>query len=129
ADSAGKLEIGIPITGVEVIVENAADAAIFVAVWQEEIFVAPGLEAIVIDAWTVVAGSLHGGVEIDGVGIVLRALGVEYWGQVSAAAPPLLAGHDHAGVHVNSRNVWVPRMDDERNARAPEACTSFGAWH
>ncbi len=54
-------------------------------------------------------------------GILLRPAPVEHRRQVGAAAEPGLRRHDEAGVHVDGRDVRVPRMGDERDAGGPEA--------
>src|SRR5438094_383836 len=72
ADFLGEGEIGVPIAAVEIVVEDAADAAHLLAVLQVEILVAPRLEFLVRrDAGVGVAGGTHGGVERLCVGIVL----------------------------------------------------------
>ena len=129
ADRLGKGEVGIPVARIMVVVKDPAGAARFVAVRQEEVLVAPGLVALVIDAGAVVAGSLHGGVEIDGVDIGLDPAAIKHRGEVCAAAEPLLAGDDHARVHVHGRHVRVARVHDQRNAGAPELGTRLGAGH
>src|SRR4249920_2482331 len=48
ADALREGEIGIPVSAVEIVVEDAADAAHLLAVGQVEIFVAPGLEAPIV---------------------------------------------------------------------------------
>jgi len=48
ADLLREVEVCLPIAGVEIVVEDAADAAHFAAMRQIEIFVAPGLEAGVV---------------------------------------------------------------------------------
>src|SRR3546814_14708729 len=53
-----------PVAAVEVVVENAADAACLAAVGNEEVLVAPLLEARVEVGGVAVAGVLQGGVEV-----------------------------------------------------------------
>ncbi len=65
--------------------------------------------------------------EGDRIGIGLRAAAVEHRRQVGAAAEPPTRGDDHAGVHVDSRHVGVPRMRDQRDAGRPEARVFLGA--
>ena len=48
ADLAGEGEIALPVAAVEIIEEDAADAARLVAMRQEEILVAPFLEPRVV---------------------------------------------------------------------------------
>ncbi len=110
--------------------EDAADAARLVAVRQEEILVAPGLELRVVgDGRVLLAGELHGLVEGERIGIVLRAAPVEHRRQVGAAAEPPARGHHHARVHVHGRHVGIVRVRDQRNAARPEARVLLGARH
>ena len=63
ADIAGKGEIGRRVAGVELVVENPAGAARLVAMGQEEVAVAPFLEARIIARIVRVAGRFEAGVE------------------------------------------------------------------
>ena len=58
-----KAKSAFEIAGIEIIVENAANAARFIAVLEVEILVAPRLVAGVIACSCDIAGRLHGGVE------------------------------------------------------------------
>ena len=109
------------------VVEDAADPARFVPVRQEEVLVAPGLVFRMPGRIVGVAGALHGGVEGDGVGIVLGALGVEHGGQVAAAAEPALRRRDQPGVHVCGRNVRIARVDDHADPGGVKARVLIGA--
>src|SRR3569623_411708 len=75
------------------------------------------------------AGSLEGGVEVDRVRIGLGAPAIEHRGQVAAAAEPVFAGDDHARVHVRGWYIRIARMDDNRDAGAPELGAGFGVRH
>ena len=122
----GEGEVLLPFARVEVVIEDAADAARLVAVRQEEILVAPFPELLIVGHLVGVAGALHGGMEIDRVGVVLHPQAVQHRGEVSAAAEPCLGGHDEAGVHVDSWNEGVPGVDDQRDAGGPEARVFLG---
>src|SRR5271165_3600102 len=107
---------------VEMVEEDAADPARLVTVLQEEILVAPGLEAVgVSDLGVARASPAHRGVEQDGVGVGRDAPRVEHRGQVRAAAEPHLGRAHEPHVHVDGRNVRAPRMGDHRDAGRPEA--------
>src|SRR5688572_4371807 len=89
ADCAGEAEILVPVAGVEIVVEDAAEAARLLAVRQVEILVAPLLVARIVAGVGVVARALERGVEIGGIlAVRLR----EHRRQVGAAAEPALAG-------------------------------------
>ena len=118
----GGLEEG----GVEVVEEDAADAAGLAAVGQVEVLVAPGLELGVVGGVVAVAGVLDGLVE------VLDVLGEEVaGGQVGAAAePPVLVavdgvlgvgGLEVAVVEVDGGGHGVVRVQDEGEAGGEEA--------
>src|SRR5205807_4566788 len=65
-------KIRVPIAAIVPIVKNAADAARLVAVLQKKIFIAPALVFLIRrDRRMRVAGGLHGGMEVAGVGIAL----------------------------------------------------------
>src|SRR5207244_380500 len=121
-------EVRLPIRAVEIIVENAADAAHLAAVAQVEIFVAPVLVLLIgRDRRMRVASRPHRGMKRERVGIVLPAARVEHRRQIRAAAEPGLGGRHQARVHVNRRHVRVLRMGDERNAGGPKPRVGFGA--
>jgi NAD(P)-dependent dehydrogenase (short-subunit alcohol dehydrogenase family) len=82
ADVLGEGEIGLPVAGVEIVIEDAADAA-RAPVRDVEILVRPGLEARVVGGAVGSQMGLQHGVEMRGVLVVLDA-GVE----VGAAAEP-----------------------------------------
>ena len=63
----GEGEIPLPVAGVQPVVEDAAHAARLAAVRQEEVLVAPLLEARVIGGVEAVAGRFEGGMEVGGV--------------------------------------------------------------
>ena len=60
ADVLGKSEILLPIAGVEIVKEDAADTAGLVAVLVEEVLVAPFLELRVIAGVVLIAGLAQG---------------------------------------------------------------------
>ena len=111
----------------QVVVEDAADAAHLLAVRQVEILLAPGLVARVVGDRVPRAGRLHGRVERQRIGVLLRAPGGEHRRQVAAAAEPPFGRHHEARVHVRGRHVRVVRMRDERDAGRPEARIVLGA--
>src|ERR1700757_3658945 len=70
----GEGEVRLPVRAVEIVVENAADAAHLAAVAQVEIFIAPALILLIgRDGRMRVASRPHRGVKRDRVGIVLSA--------------------------------------------------------
>src|SRR3546814_634779 len=95
ADVLSEGEVALPVAAVEVVVENAADAACLAAVGNEEVLVAPLLEARVEVGGVAVAGVLQGGVEVRRV-LLDRIHRIE----IGAAAEPRLGGDDVAGIHV-----------------------------
>ncbi len=130
AHRPGEREVGLRIAGPDIVVEDAADAARFLAVRQVEILVAPGLEFLVRrDAGMGVAGGLERAVEGRAVGIVLGAPPVEHRGEVGAAAEPGFCGDDEAGVHVHRRHVRITQVRDHRHAGRPEPRILGGAWN
>ena len=52
---------------------------------------------------------------------------LEHGREIRAAAEPRLAGDDEARVHVRSRNIGIPRVGDDRQARRPEARVGLAA--
>src|SRR5262249_34717742 len=96
----------------QVIEEDAANAARFAAMFDEEVFVAPRFEAWVIRRVVLVADIFQGLVEVNDVfaeGVVRR--------QVRAAAEPRCCTFFQiAEVGMNGRNVRIVRMEHERNA-------------
>ncbi|KAF1853478.1 hypothetical protein Lal_00013840 [Lupinus albus] len=115
ADIAGEGEISLPVARLEVVEEDAADAARLAPVRQEEIAVAPLLVARVIVRVVAVAGGAQAGVEVGGVPLVLH-----HRRQVGAAAEPALGRHDVAGVHVGRRHQRRAHVRDQADARRPE---------
>ena len=115
ADVAGEGEVGVPVAGVEIVVEDAADAARLVAVLEEEILVAPFLEARVVGGVVAGAGGLERGVEIGGI----QRLG-KHRRQVGAAAEPADRCDDMAGVHMHGRHQRRLHVGDEADAACPE---------
>ena len=69
-DVASKSEIGGPVPGGEMVIEDAADPARFVTVGQKEIFIAPLLEAWVVVGVVTIAGRTKGAVKCGRVCIV-----------------------------------------------------------
>ena len=120
-------EVGLPISAVEIVVEDAADAAHLLAVGQVEIFVAPVLEALIVGGLLSFASSAHRRVEVFRVFILLRPPPHQHRGEVAAAAEPAFAGDHHARVHMRGRRVRVLGMGDEGDARGPEARVLIGA--
>src|SRR3546814_11477942 len=75
ADVLSEGEVALPVAAVEVVVENAADAACLAAVGNEEVLVAALLEAGVEVGGVAVAGVLPGGVAEIGRGAVRGRVG------------------------------------------------------
>ena len=105
ADILGEGKIGVPVSGVEGIVENTADAAGFVPMGQKKIFVAPFFEFWIVGFVMAVAGVFIGAVEIGRI-----LFDGKNRCQVATAAEPALGGHDHAGVHVCRRPQMGARL-------------------
>ncbi len=108
----------------EIVVEDAADAARLAAVRDEEVLVGPALEPVVGVGRVAVAGGLQPGVERRGVGLV-RVDRVE----VGTAAEPGLAGADVARVHVRRGAVRRAQMRHQRDAAGPEPAVALGPGH
>src|SRR5829696_771397 len=95
ADVLGEGEVGVPIARVMPVVENAADAARFLAMRQMEILVAPLFVFVVVgNAIRSPAGLLHRLMERQRVRVLLGTSPVQHRRQVSAAAEPRLGGDD-----------------------------------
>ena len=114
----GEGEVGVPVAGIVVVVEDAADAARLLAVGEEEILVAPVLVAL--DSRRPGAASQAACMaawksSVSGSSWVRRASSTG----VRSPPPPnhQLAGDDHARVHVHGRHMRVPGVADQRNAR------------
>uniref|UniRef100_A0A0N4Z401 LigA n=1 Tax=Parastrongyloides trichosuri TaxID=131310 RepID=A0A0N4Z401_PARTI len=121
ADRLGEGEVLLPVAAVVVVVEDAAGAARLVAVGQEEILVAPVLVFGVPRRVEGVAGALHGGVEVDGVGVVVATVRVQHGRQVAAAAEPGLGRRDQPGVHVHGGHARADGVADQADAGGVEA--------
>ena len=68
-----------------------------------------------------VAGSLHGGVEGNTIGVLLRAPVIEHRRQVGAATEPRFCGDDKTRVHMNSGHMRVMHVGDQGDAGRKEA--------
>ena len=86
-------KIRVPVTRVVPVIEDAACATRFVAVWQIEIVIAPFLVFWIVCAFVFVTSRLHCRVKINGVLIFLGAASVQDRGKVAAAAK-LIGGLD-----------------------------------
>ena len=82
-DILGKIEVRLPIAAVEIIKKYAADAARFVPMRQEEIFVAPFLKARVIVGVMVVTGFFQSAVKHRAIHII-----GDHRREICAAAEP-----------------------------------------
>jgi hypothetical protein len=121
ADRAHQREARVEAALGEVVEEDAADAARLVAVLEEEVLVAPALEARIQ-----VGAERRERVAVDGVEVARVLLEAVVRRQVHAAAEPddrrgvLRHRREHAHVHVHGRDVRVARMEDERDAHRLE---------
>src|SRR5690606_8660537 len=97
-DVLREVEVGVPITGIVVVVEDAADAARLVAVLEKEVLVAPLLVAEVVNAVGLAGGTVRR-MESETVRVGLGAPALENRRQVATTAEPPVAGDDHAYVH------------------------------
>jgi len=122
ADGAQHLEAALETEFGEVVEEDAAHTACFLAVLQIEVVVAPLLEAGVQLIAVGGEGALAGAVEVRRVfseAVIGR--------QVHAAAEPPdrlgvgALGDEAAHVHVHRWHVWVARVEDQRHAHRLEA--------
>src|SRR5919108_1879916 len=109
-EGEGRLPAALLLGGGQVVIEDAADAAHLLTVRQVEIFVTPGLEALVVGNLMRGASRLHCVMESDRVGILLRAPALEHGGQVRSTAEPPLRGDDHPCIHVHRRHMRVVEM-------------------
>ena len=100
----------------QIIVEDAANTTRPAPMGDEEVFIGPSLEAVVIGRIMRVAGAFHLAVKMS------RVLGVFDAGvQIRPAAEPRGArGPEHAGVHMDGRGMRVDHMRHQRDARGPE---------
>src|SRR5258708_3595067 len=87
-------EIALPVAGVEIVEEDAADAARLAAMGKIEIVVAPLLEARVVAGVVAAAGGSKRLVKHRGVALVRH-----HRRQIGAAAEPALGGEDVPRVH------------------------------
>ena len=117
ADSAGKGEIGLPIAGVQIVIEDPANPARPVAVRDEEVFIGPCLEFPVIIRGMGIAGRAQRLVEMRGVLGVFQT-GVQIG---SAAEPPGVGGPEHPCVQMHRRAMRVDHMGDKADPACPEA--------
>ena len=106
--------------------EDAAGAARLVAVRQEEVAVAPGLELRIVAGVVAVAGGLERGMEIGRVLHRFRCLG-PHRRQVAAAAEPALGGDQHPRVEVRRRHARALHVRDQADAARPEPRILLGA--
>ena len=106
----------------QMIVEDAADAAVAAPVRHEEIVVAPLRIAVPIVRPVRVARRLERRLELGGVGGD-RQRRVE----VGPAAEPALGRHEEARVHVDRRHVRVGHVGDKADAGGEEARVGFRA--
>ena len=129
ADAPREREAALEPRLVKIVEEDPADSARLVAVLEEEVFVAPALEARMEVSAERVERRLAGAMEMHAVFVeaVVRR-------QVHAAAEPehgrfaLSGGHEAAHVHVHGGHVGIARMQHERNAHGLESATGeFGA--
>ena len=121
-----KAKSGVGVAGEVVVEEDAAGAARLVAVRQEEVAVAPGLERGIIFRVVPVAGGLERGVEIGRVRHRLGRLR-PHRRQVAAAAEPALRGHQHPRVEMRRRHARAAHVRDQADAAGPEARVLRGA--
>ena len=109
--------------GVLVVVENPAYAAGLAAMAEEEVFIAPGLEHLVVGRVDAVAGVLEAAVEMLGIaeeGVVGGEVG-------TAAKPPHRPRLEVAVVEVNGGDVRVARVQHHRSAGGKPA-VALGLW-
>src|SRR6476661_4023295 len=88
ADILHESKVGVPVAGIEIVEEDAADAARLVAMREEEIIIAPFLVFGIVGDRMRFAGAAHRAVEGETVGIVLPPPAFEQRGKVGAAAEP-----------------------------------------
>src|SRR5690606_28436766 len=95
---------------------------------QEEIFVAPFLQALVIDdIFVAFAYEAESFVEGLRVRVFLRSAAIKNGCEVSPAAKPLAACNNHTSIHMDGRYVWILRMSNQRNTTGPIAWILFGS--
>ena len=109
-----------------VVEEDAAGAARLVAMRQEEVAVAPGLERGIVTRVVPVAGGLERGVEVGRVLRRLRRFG-PHRRQVAAAAEPAFGGDQHPRVEMRRRHARAAHMRDQADAAGPEPRVLLGA--
>src|SRR5258706_4401610 len=120
AGVAREREILIPVL-LQIIKKDAPYAAGLAAVLDEEIFVAPFREAVVIACPMRVAGALEFGVESQSVGMIWPALLHEHRGQIAAASEPGFLRHDMARIEMGRWHARIVHMRHERDSTAPIA--------
>src|SRR5690606_39490471 len=106
-------KVCVPVSAVQMVIENATRATRFVAVGQEEIFIAPFLEAWVILRVMLVTGALVGGVKIHRIRMIVAPLHIKHRREIAAAAEPALRRIDMARIHMHSGYARVLHMGDE----------------
>jgi hypothetical protein len=114
-------KIGVFVAAIQIIVENAADAAGLAPVRDEEVTVAPFLVFLIGTRWMAVTTSLQRRMEVSGI-LFIRKHRV----QIRAAAKPALGCYNHACVHVDGRDKGRLHMRHQRNAAGPELPVIFG---
>ena len=116
AHGLGKGEVGPPVAGAEVVVEDAADAARLAPVADQEIVVGPCLEAWIIGGVVRVAGGFRAVWKK-----AVSARDLDHRVQVGAAAePPGGRRPEEPGVHVHRRERRA-HMRDQADARWPRS--------
>ena len=98
--------------GVLIVVEDAPHAPGLAPVLQEEVFIAPGLEHLVVGGIHAIAGPLEGAMEVAGIleeGVVGRQVG-------AAAEPPHGPGLEVAVVEVDRGHVGIAGVQHHRGA-------------
>jgi len=112
SDILCKGKICIPVTTIMAVIENPANAARLIAMFQMKIFVAPVFISVVIRHIMCVAGRFHTCVKSNSIRAVLGAVYGLGWGQIPAAAKPILGRHDIARVHMDRRDARIYKMGD-----------------
>src|SRR5476651_59405 len=121
ADVAREGEVLVEVV-LEIIIEDAADAARFVPVREIEVFVAPFLEA------RIVAGVVRVARPLEGVMEGARVFLVRHHGrEIAAAAEPRFRGDDEARIHVHRGHFRRAQVCHQRDARGMEARVLIGA--
>ena len=98
-------KIGLPISGVEIVIKDTANASCLVAVGQVEIVIAPGFELGIISFFIeacvmCLTGTLERAMKVLGIRV-----DVEHWREIASTAKPL-----RLRVHASSSPpAWLPR--------------------